>query len=108
MTDEQQLQQDIIQYTDASLLPLADINAFRQNLAAYIHSLINTDFNKLIHILYRLDISEKKLKALLASEPATDAGLLIAGMMIERQLEKIKLRQQFKQDDSSIAEEDKW
>jgi len=108
MTDEQQLQQDIIQYTEASLVAEAGIDVFKQKLSAYINGLINTDFNKLIYILYRLDISEKKLKTLLASQPAADAGQLIAGMMIERQLEKIELRRQFKQDSSKIAEDDKW
>ena len=108
MTDEQQLQKDIIQYIDPLLLPEVDLNIFRQKLAAKINLLINNDFNSLIHILYRLDINEKKLRELLATEPASDAGELIAAMIIERQLQKIKLRRQFKQDDKNIPEEDKW
>ena len=36
-----------------------------------------------------------------------DAGKIIAALIIERQLQKIKSKQQFKQADD-IPEEDKW
>lgn len=109
MTDEQQLQTEIIQYTDSSLAVRDnDAGIFRQKLAEYINLLINTDFNKLIYILYRLDISEKKLKQLLAGEQQTDAGGLIANMIIERQLQKILSRKQYRMQDDGIADEEKW
>jgi hypothetical protein len=108
MTDEQQLQQEIIQCTGSSLVAQGDMVAFRQKLAQYINGLINHDFHTLISILYRLDINEKKLKELLAAQPAADAGELIAGMIIDRQLQKIILRKQFTQNPGAIAEEDKW
>lgn len=109
MTDEQQLQTEIIQYTDSSLAVRDnDEGIFRQKLAEYINLLINTDFTKLIYILYRLDISEKKLKQLLAGEQQTDAGGLIANMIIERQLQKIQSRKQYRMQDDGIADEEKW
>lgn len=109
MTDEQQLQNEIIEYTDSSLV-VQDNNAemFRQRLVEYINGLITNDFNKLIYVLYRLDISEKKLKQLLAGHQQTDAGLLIANMIIERQLQKIQSRKQYRMQDDGIAEEEKW
>lgn len=109
MTDEQQLQNEIIQYTDSSLAVRDnDAAVFRQRLADYINRLITGDFNKLIYLLYRLDISEKKLKQLLAGEQQTDAGLLIANMIIERQLQKIQSRKKYRVQDDGIAEEEKW
>jgi hypothetical protein len=108
MDEEQQLQQDITQHINLSLVPGISAEAFRQKLAEYINVLINNDFNKLILILYRLDISEKKLKQLLATSPGYNAGNLIATMIIERQLEKIKSRSQYRQPDDSIPEEEKW
>ena len=65
-------------------------------LAVYINELIDKDFNRLIQILYRIDISEEKLKATLQNEDKTiSSGKTIAKLMIERQLQKLKFRQQF-------------
>jgi hypothetical protein len=44
----------------------------------------------------------------LAEHPNEDAGKLIAQMVLERQEQKRKTREQFKQDDQNIPEEDKW
>ncbi len=108
MNEEQQIQQDIIKHIDLSVTPGTSAEAFRQKLAEYINVLINHDFNKLILILYRLDVSEKKLKQLLATSPGYNAGNLIATMIIERQLEKIKSRSQYRQSDDAIPEEERW
>ena len=58
-------------------------------------------------ILYRLDVSEKKLKSTLASS-SSNAGMLIAEMIIERQVQKIKTREQFRQQNSNFSDEEKW
>jgi hypothetical protein len=106
MNDEM-LQREIIQSISANLFPEPSIAVFKEKLAAYINELINHDFEKLVHILYRLDVSEQKLKSTLASS-STDAGLLIAEMIIERQLQKIKTREQFRQRNPNINDEEKW
>ena len=82
-------------------------NDFMQVLADKINDLILHDFNKLISALYRADISEKKLNALLAENKNEDAGKLIAALFIERQSEKIKSRQEHRRD-HNIDEEDRW
>ena len=43
-------------------------------LSVEINRLINQDFSRLIAILYRIDISELKLKKLLAENKGSDAG----------------------------------
>jgi hypothetical protein len=88
-----------------------DYEARRLELAGRINELLNSDFSKLISVLYRMDVSEAKLKQLLKENPETDAGLLIADLMIERQLQKIKTRRaanQAKQRDNDIDENEKW
>ena len=80
----------------------------KELLAGKINELLTTDFQKLIAILYRVDVSEAKLKKLLQENPTADAGLLIADLMIERQLQKTKSRQQFRQQDNHIDENEKW
>lgn len=77
-------------------------------LSAHINQLIQTDFQKLIYLLYRIDVSEPKLKQLLQQHPEEDAGKIIAALIIDRQLEKIKTRQQFSRRDDNFTEEEKW
>ena len=84
-----------------------DHSAARQVLAEKINELINKDFKKLISILYRVDVSEPKLKKLLQENPNTDAGLLIADLMIERQVEKINSRKENKSNEN-ISDDEKW
>ena len=77
-------------------------------LSIYINQLIQTDFQKLIGLLYRIDVSEIKLKTLLQQHAGEEAGKIIAALIIERQLQKIKTRQQFKQRDDHFTDEEKW
>ena len=79
-----------------------------QLLAEKINELIIHDFQKLVSILYRMDVSEIKLKQLLKENAGTDAGLIIANLMIERQEQKIKSRQQFNKRDGNISDDEKW
>lgn len=78
-----------------------------ENLANAINHLINTDFSKLVNILYRIDISEETLKQQLLQDSNNDAGVLIANMIVERELQKQIIRNQFKQQ-QDIPENDKW
>ncbi|MEP6844932.1 MAG: hypothetical protein ABI861_02985, partial [Panacibacter sp.] len=81
---------------------------FREKLAAYIHELIREDFEKLVSILYRLDVNENKLKTLLEEKADDDAGMLIADAIIERQAEKITSRKKYSSINKDIPEDEKW
>lgn len=105
--EENLLQQEIIRKTGFSMLLQPSLQLFREKLASVIHDLINHDFNKLILILYRLDINENKLKEKLADK-TSDAGLLIADMIILREHEKIESRKKYRQKTEDIPEKDKW
>ncbi len=85
----------------------AEENNFIEILAEKINYLIVNDFNKLIQILYRADISEQKLKEMLAINNNEDAGKLIGALFIERQMQKIKSRQDNRRD-QNISEEERW
>ncbi len=80
---------------------------FRQ-LADKINDLLVNDFDRLIAILYRMDVSDIKLKNLLKNNPGEDAGKIIAELMVERQAQKIKSREQFTQKKDDIDENEKW
>jgi len=79
----------------------------KQILAEKIDHLINNDFQKLVSILYRMDVSETKLKQLLSENPGTNAALIITDLMIERQEQKIISRQQFRRDEN-VSDDEKW
>lgn len=90
------------------IVPGKDTAAIKKQLAERLNDWIEKDFQRLISVLYRMDISEPKLRLLLQNNPGSDAGLLIAELMIERQAEKIKSRQQYRQRDNDIEEKEKW
>ena len=74
----------------------ATIEMLEGVLADRINTMITTDFNRLISLLYRVDVSETKLKQLLKENAGTDAGLLIARLMLERQWQKIETRRKYR------------
>lgn len=76
-------------------------------LAEHINYLITNNFSRLIFILYRLDISEKKLKQFLMNKTNTAAGDIIAKMIIERQLQKFEARKSFR-GNNLFSDEEKW
>jgi hypothetical protein len=81
---------------------------WKKSLAAEIDRLISTDFPTLINLLYRLDISEQKLKQLLKESAPADAAVIITDLIIERQVEKMLSREKFRGADNDISEEERW
>jgi hypothetical protein len=67
---------------------------FRQALIQRIDELIHHDMEKLKWILYRIDVSEKKLSEALRNSEA-DATTIIADMIIQREIEKADSRKKF-------------
>ncbi len=70
-------------------------NAFRDLLIRRVEELAEKDMEKLFSILYRIDVSEKKLHEVLAHTPPADFSKTIADLIIERQIQKINTRKQF-------------
>ena len=79
----------------------------RKDIAGYVNFLLLEDFNGLVQLLYRVDVSEEKLKAVLRDNPGTDAAVLIADLLISRQEEKLKNRQP-PTEDPDIPADEKW
>jgi hypothetical protein len=79
-----------------------------ENLAAEVNHLIQTDFEKLVNMLYRIDVSEIKLKEMLKSHPDQDAGHIIAGLLVERQIQKNRLKKEFSRSTPPSDDAEKW
>ncbi len=99
---------DDIESLVSSLTTTTWNSEIRRQLSGAINEMILSDFDKLVMLLYRLDINETKLRKILNENPSNDAGNIIADLIIERQLQKIKSRQQFSQRDNNISDEEKW
>ena len=82
--------------------------AWYQQLKAAVNELINHHFDDLLQLLYRVDVSEAKLRQLLNDFPAADAAGIIANLLLERQLQKIKSRREHAQRDETIPDDERW
>lgn len=92
----------------APIVDIAQIELLsKTQLIDAINWLIINDFEKLVFILYRIDVSEAKIKTLLNKENTNFAAPVIADAIIERLEEKKVSRQKYKQDPSA-SEEEKW
>jgi hypothetical protein len=92
---------------DIDLADTISYEQLKEKLSHQVNHLILNDFQKLVSVLYRIDVSEAKLKYLLKENPGEDAGKIIADLIIERQLQKIKSRQDFRRG-SNIKDDDQW
>jgi hypothetical protein len=90
------------------MLELEKIAALkRTELVNALNNLIETDFQSLIQLLYRIDINETKLKQKLQDYKNQDAGEIIADMIAERLAEKERLRKSFQQQ-PPLNDAEKW
>jgi hypothetical protein len=76
-------------------------------LSETLNGWIRSDFNKLVQFLYRIDISESRLKLLLEENTEEDTGQLLARLVLERMWQKIHTRRQFKSGDAT-SDEERW
>lgn len=68
-----------------------------RKLASYLNDLLTKDFNKLVSILYRIDIAQEKAMAALAENAKIEsAGETLARLIIDRQLEKVITRRKYR------------
>lgn len=80
--------------------------SIKKELSIYLNHLLLNDFSALVQVLYKVDVSEEKLKSVLKENKEADAGDLLAELIIERQLQKQAQRSELPQDD--IPEEESW
>lgn len=78
----------------------------RKNLADIISYLIDHDFEKLLWILYRIDVDEEKVKKLLSEHLPEDAPVILADLIIIRQQKKEELKKEFSQHQDDPIDDD--
>jgi hypothetical protein len=73
-----------------------------QWLTEQVHQLLLGDFEKLMQVLYRIDVPESAFHSAMDSPNLRTCAAHIAQAMIDRELQKAAWRNQFKQSDPSI------
>ena len=81
---------------DTDISEDVSMQTLREMVIRYINDLILHDFQKLVTLLYKVDVNENKLKKILKKEAEKDAAEIIAHMIIEREIQKLETRKQFR------------
>jgi hypothetical protein len=77
-------------------------------LKGHCEDLLRNDFPGLVQLLYRVDVSENRLKYLLKASGGEDTGGLMARLILERVEQIILSRKTYRMPGEGIPEEDKW
>jgi hypothetical protein len=73
---------------------VASTKEFQHLLSQLIRHLLDHDFERLLNGLYRIDVSEDKVKQAMAS--ADNVAEAIALLIIEREMQKVVTREKYK------------
>ena len=82
--------------------------AFLTWLTERIEQLIAHDFEGLLFLLYRIDVSEQKVRQMLADTKGEGAARTIATLIMERQRQKLRLRRQMGKFPTSTDDPERW
>jgi len=93
--------------TNISVAENSTYEQLRDKLAEYIEQLISQDFQQFVLLLYKVDVSEHKIRAVLEADLSPDVYKKIAALLIERQQEKIISKKTNKKPVDDDGEE-KW
>jgi hypothetical protein len=81
-----------------------NLGELKKYLADRIAELLDSNYEKLINILYRIDISEEKLNGLFSGRNNEPIPGRLAELIIERQLQKINFRNMYKNNKEQISD----
>ena len=106
-TDSLALIKDLNQSYGWELADSLSMQELEALLAEIVNGWIRSDFTRLVQFLYRIDISESRLRLLLEENNEEDTGQLLARLILERLSQKIATRQQYKPGDTT-SDEERW
>lgn len=72
------------------------LDALRRFLTEKIVELLDRNPAWLMHVLYRVDVAEPRVKAVFAEAAPDEIAPRLADLLIERQLQKIELRRRYR------------
>ncbi len=81
--------------TEQFKLSSKDFSEIKSKLTSSINNLLDSDIEGLLSLLYRIDVSEQKVKTILATADQGEMAKKIAALIIERQIQKIITRTKY-------------
>lgn len=75
---------------------VASTDDLKKALIPVINYLLNKDLNRLLNALYRIDISEKKVKEVLTLEHPENMASCLADLIVQREMQKVITRNKYK------------
>lgn len=98
-TDLETLQKSVVQLlvSPSEVEAFDNLSELRNWLIENIEWLLDNDFERMLSILYRIDVSEIKVRRLIEQNEGEDAAGIIADLIIERQAQKIESRKKYSQ-----------
>lgn len=94
------VEKDFVDDRFKTLIPNNDferLEEFRNYLIVKLKELYEHNYELLLNTLYRIDVSETKLSELFSNENKDNIHERLADLIIERQLQKIRFRQQYRE-----------
>ncbi len=88
---------DLADLPDADSSEEERARAFRAMLIERIVELLSGNTERLMHILYRVDVSEASVATIFRDTPLPDIAPALADRIIERQMEKARTRAEYRQ-----------
>lgn len=73
-----------------------------RQLKEKVSMLMSRNYESFLNLLYRIDLSETRLKRELRDQPEKEAALVIAEMIIKRELQKVVIRQYYRNRDNNV------
>lgn len=92
LTEREELQMAITDATGWEVPGDFGMEALRAGLRDWIEARLGRDMAAVIRVLYRVDVDEEKLKFLLKEKVNEDPAMVIADVLIDRQLAKMAYR----------------
>ena len=104
--ETQTLLQDLNSRFELGLRDVPTLEELEALLAERVNTMIQRNFGELVQMLYRVDVSETKLRTLLEENAGEDAATIIARLILERQWQKIETRRRYRRDVE--GDEERW
>ena len=83
-----------------SLIPVGNfqkIDEFKIYLVEKLRDLLDNNYDKLINVLYKIDVGEDKLSELFSGKNRESIPESLADLIIERSLQKVRFRKKYRE-----------
>ncbi len=66
-----------------------------EQIYPHIDQMISTEYEKLLNIMYRIDLDENKITTYLKQNPMADTSEVITDLILKRELQKVVIRNMY-------------